>query len=200
MLRDNITGERIGKKQPIPYSEMKELLLDTYELRIKALIAVQYGTASRIGEIIPYTHHFSDGSVTETYGLLKPNIVEHSNYLEFILPVFKNPRRETKNCFISKKETFLIEPILEWLKICGTQVFDLREARARQLIREYTGYSSHYFRHSRAQHLVDIFDYTAYELKDALAHAALETSVAYIVASPRAKIRKIETRLEAGGL
>lgn len=197
MVREAV---RIGKKQPIPYKEVEQLIFDIPELRIRAMVAIQYGTGSRIGELITYTHHLADKSFFETHGLLKKNIIEHDTYYEFIMPAFKNPKTNVKNSLIVKREKFLIEPIMQWLESCPEQVFGLRQSRARQLIKEYTGYSSHYFRHSRAQHLVDIFNFNAYELKDALAHAALDTSVAYVLASPRTKVQKIITRLEQGGI
>ena len=177
---------------PIPYNRLKQLVDEIHDTEVKAFVATQYGTGARIGELIRYTHRYTNGKIHHTAGLLKSKIDEEEKYYSFWIPNFKNANRDQKRAVIVKSEKWLIEPILAHLEYCGEQVFRWKEARARQLVREAIGFSSHYLRHSRAQHLVDLFNFNSYELMDTMGHANLNTSVAYVLASPRERAKKIE--------
>jgi len=118
-----------------------------------------------------------------TQGLLKSNFFIGVNKITWVLPNFKTKRKKrlTKEPFILKEEKLLWGIITSWLDVCGEQVFELKEARVRQLIREVIHpYSSHVLRKSRGTHLADVFGYNAYEIREALGHSSLETGIHYV--------------------
>ena len=93
-------------------------------------------------------------------------------------------------------------------------MFNIRQVRARQLIREQireysdkTGkahlyeHASHALRRSRGTHLAEIFKYNAYEIMEALGHSSLQSGVHYVATAQRKqkmKQRLIELKEENG--
>lgn len=182
-------------KKPIPYTQIKQLIINkVMPLRIKALIAIQYGTGARISEIITYTnapkHKFFQG-------ITKQDIETKENYTEFRLNNLKNKKNTTKIVGIpNKKEAWLLKPIMDWIKFCETNnLFELHESKARKLIKKETGFSSHYLRHSRATHLAQEFGFNAYEIQQTLGHAKLDTSQIYVNSNLEDRIKKMEKNI-----
>jgi|TARA_Y100000034_G_C6889241_1_gene408827 integrase len=175
--------------QSIDYPELMHLLTKPLEPRTRALIAFQYASAARIGELLPYTHKIKDKETDRlvyshyTNGLLKSNFFMGVNKITWRLPNFKtkSKKRLIKEPFVLKEEKVLWDIITSWLANCSEQVFELREARARELIRNVISpYSSHVLRKSRGTHLADLFGYNAYEIREALGHSSLETGIHYV--------------------
>lgn len=198
------------------YDEIKELIKMDMDWRTRALITFQYASGCRIGELLVYKHRLS-GKVSN--GLLKSNITinDKKGIIEWSMPNFKvkNEQKQTKFPFVLKKETIFWNIIKIWLQgskkygvqPCGEQVFDLRQSRARELMRyqfkayaKKTGkwhlknHASHALRRSRGTHLAEIFEYDAYEIMAALGHSSLQSGVHYVATARRKQ--KMEDKLD----
>ena len=154
----------------------------------------------------------------------KIKINEEEGIIEWEMPNFKvkNEAKKTKYPFVLKEETILWNIINIWVngskkfgvEPCQEQVFNIRQVRARQLIREQireyadkTGkthlyeHASHALRRSRGTHLAEIFGYNAYEIMDALGHSSLQSSVHYVATAQRKQKMKdklLEMKEKAG--
>lgn len=151
-------------------------------------------------------------------GLLKSNIKinEEEGIIEWSMPNFKvkNEAKKTKFPFVLKQETIFWNIIKIWVNgsqklgvnPCQEQVFNIRQAHARTLIRtqiqkyaKKTGkegllkHASHAIRRSRGTHLAELFEYTAYEIKEALGHSSLQSGVHYVATAQRKQ--KMKRRL-----
>ncbi len=206
--------------QALEYDEILHLLRPSNRMpfQVRALIAFQYVSAARIGELLKYNHKLVHPNETkkekeyfkkyperankerryiykESDGLLKSKIYRGKNKISWKMPNFKtkNKSKQSKEPFVLREEKLLWTIITLWLKNCGEQVIDLKESRARQLIRRYLkSKSSHILRKSRGTHLANIFNYTSYDIRDALGHVSLETGIHYIsTANRETKMRKI---------
>jgi len=181
----------MSSKRALTYNQIKDLILyKIMPLRIKALIATQYGTGARIGEILPYKNN--KGIMFP--GLQKADIENKEGYYLFRLPNFKNAKKKFKEVGIPKeKEAWLLQPILMWINQCSKEtLFSFHERRARELIKVNAGFSSHYLRHSRATHLAQIFNYNAYEIQQTLGHSKLDTSQIYVDSRLEDRMKKME--------
>ena len=170
----------------IEYQKLAQILTQTPDIRTKALIAFQYASGCRIGELLPYNH--KDGHTTN--GLLKRNIEEIDTpigkRLSWQIPNFKVKKvtRITKIGWVYEQETEIFQAIKQWLAVCSEQVFELREARARELIRNALGkYPSHTLRRSRGTQLVNDYGLSAYDVMEYLGHTSLESTRYYISTS-----------------
>lgn len=179
----------------LTYKEVIALLESPMEARTKALIAFQYASGCRIGELLDYQH--TDGSTTK--GLLKSNVKIDDESISWEMPNFKvaDEKKKLKYPFILKEEGVLWNIIYDWMGRCGEQVFELKQSRARDLIREQIQpHSSHALRRSRGTHLADTFGYNVYEIMDALGHTKMESSLAYVsAASRKSKMKKALERI-----
>jgi len=177
----------------ISYERIKEVIESIPELRVRAMVAAQYGLAARAGELIQYRH--TDGK--ETIGLLRENIQFLNGVWVCNMPNFKNAKQGFKKPFISPRETFVFEPFQAWLKRGGRQVFPLHISRFRSLVKKVLpdGLASHALRHSRATHLAEIFGFNAYEIKAFLGHARLDTSAIYVSQDLSRSAGKMEAML-----
>ena len=198
------------------YDEIKELLKMPMPWRTRALFAFQYASGARIGELIPYTHI---ASKEISLGLQKSEIKinQDEGIIEWEMPNFKvkNEAKKTKYPFVLKEETILWNIINIWVngskkygvEPCQKQVFNIRQVRARQLIREQikkyadkTGkdhlykHSSHALRRSRGTHLAELFKYNAYEIMAALGHSSLQSGIHYVATAQRKQ--KMKDKLE----
>lgn len=192
--------------QVLDYVDLMSILLNPkIEKRTRALIAFQYASAARIGELFKYDHkvkeRIKDKETNElittdktieyiTPGLLKSKFFMGKDKIYWTMRNFKTRNKNylVKNPFVLREEKVLWKVIRWWLNQCEEQVFELKEARARQLIRQaISPYSSHILRRSRGTHLVEIFGYNAYEIKAALGHVSLETGIHYISTANREK-------------
>lgn len=198
------------------YAEIKDLIKTPMEWRTRALITFQYASGCRIGELLQYKHLVSD---KVSSGLLKSNIQinDEKGIIEWSMPNFKtkNEQKQIKYPFVLKKEKIFWNVIHIWLngsekfgvQPCGEQVFDIRQSRARQLIRQQfqayvkksgkshlKGHSSHALRRSRGTHLAEIFKYDAYEIMAALGHSSLQSGIHYVATARRKQ--KMEQKLE----
>ncbi len=64
----------------IPYENVQQLIQEA-EGWIKAYLALQYASASRMGELIAYTHRFKKKVNRKTNGLLKKNFNIKEKYI-----------------------------------------------------------------------------------------------------------------------
>ena len=176
------------ESKALSYQHIQDIINNIPDLRLQAIIATQYSLAARAGELIQYQH---ENGIT-TQGLLKSNIEERTiidpitkqknEILVCTIPNFKNTKQAFKKPFIPKAEPFLYEPFKKWLQVCGEQVFDIKIRRYHYLVTTILpeGYASHALRHSRATHLVEEHNFDAYEIKQFLGHASLDTSSIYV--------------------
>ncbi len=166
----------------IPYDDIKRIIIEAHGW-MKAYLALQYASASRMGELIAYTHRFKTKANRKTDGLLKKNFNLTENYIEWKIPQFKRGKNSVKECFVLKEEEWLYEIIKAWLEICKEQVLPYKIAWSNYTLNGYLrqfGYTTHDLRHSRATHLVTKYGYGAFEIKDLLGHAKLESSAVYV--------------------
>ncbi len=178
----------------LSYQHIQDIVNNIPDLRLQAIIATQYSLAARAGELIQYDH---SNEIT-TQGLLKSNIEKRNNLLVCTIPNFKNSKQAFKKPYITKDEPFLYKPIKKWLDICGEQVFDIKIRRYHKLVTEILpeGYASHTLRHSRATHLAEQFKFNAYEIKQFLGHASLDTSSIYVQQDLSRTANKIKQGVE----
>lgn len=206
------------------YEEIQGLVrMKNLPWRTRALITFQYASGARIGELLLYKHR-NDGSITK--GLLKTNIKvnEEEGVIEWSMPNFKvkNEKKKIKFPFVLKQEKLFWNIIMVWLKgskmrgvePCGEQVFDLKQVRARQLVKKaiidyakssgkwhLKDHASHALRRSRGTHLVEKFKYNAYEVMETLGHSTLQSGIHYVATVNRKeKMREglLEMNKEAG--
>jgi integrase len=182
------------KTKVISYEKIKEIVNSIASPRLSAMVAVQYGLAARAGELITYQHT----SQKQTPGLLKSNITQVGGVWICPIPNFKNAKQEFKRPYISPKEDFIFRPFKFWFDQCDEQVFDLRVARWRELVKGVLplGLASHSLRHSRATHLAEVFGFSAFEIKAFLGHARLDTSAIYVHQDLSKSAGKIEEALK----
>ncbi len=189
------------KHQVIPYEKIEEIILTCSVPRTQALLAFQYASGARVGEMVEYTHQKrvraydpiekkkvwgGEISTFKTSGILKSNFNIQPNIITWSMPNFKNSKTPSKEPFVLVQEAFLFYVIKSWLKTCAEQVFGFSERTARKLIKEeILPLSSHSLRKSRATHLKSVFGYDAYDIMKQLGHAKVETSLAYIDADER---------------
>jgi len=131
-------------REDIPYDLIKRIIIDCPNSRTKALIAFQYATGCRIGELLSYTHKVlkkeikklsreylrkgltlkrtdNDYYYFETRGLLKKMVkVKESNefgrYLDIALNNFKASSIKFKNAFVLEKtEKWLYDALVNWV-------------------------------------------------------------------------------------
>jgi len=183
-----------GREKVIAYDTIKDIILSQKNPRTRAMVAVQYGLAVRAGELIRYKH-----KEIETPGLLKENISFEKGVVSCEIPNFKNTGQPFKVPYIVEVESFLYEPLMNWLNVCGNQVFPIRIARWHQIMRKAlpVSFTSHCLRHSRATHLVEIFGYDAYEIKAFLGHAKLDTSSIYVSRDLKRSAFKISNKIKS---
>jgi integrase len=180
----------------ISYPQMLRILRAKMEMRTRALIALQYASGSRIGELLEYEH--TDGRVTQ--GLLRKNFLINDEGIFWKMPNFKtkDKKKAWKYPFVLKEERLLYKIILMWLKylpVGAERIFEIKESWARKLIRDIIRpYASHALRRSRATHLAEVFNYNVYEISSVLGHSRLDTSMYYVSAAMRKE--KMKKKLE----
>lgn len=138
-------------KQPIEYSELKQLILNCPDKQVQAIMAFQYVLACRIGELFPYRHkpyHFNpkdnipDPETAkrkpfnqreripekeyETFGLTKSSFTEYPDHWEVWIPSFKKGKGKPmfKVGIILKGneyEKWLEEICIGWKNSCPTE-------------------------------------------------------------------------------
>ena len=182
------------ESKALSYEHIQDIINNISDLRLQAIIAAQYSLAARAGELIQYPH--TNG--IQTQGLLKSNIEKRNGLLICTIPNFKNSKQPFKKPYITKDEPFLYKPFKKWLQECQEQVFDLKISRYRELVSTILpeGYASHSLRHSRATHLVEQFKFNAYEIKQFLGHASLDTSSIYVQQDLSRTANKIKQKKE----
>jgi len=187
---------KLEKTKALSYPHIKEVVESIADARTKAMVVTQYALAARAGELIHYRHFkterrrdengklyiFRREFKKETPGLLKENIETSKGRFICTIPNFKTSKQAYRRPFITPKEEFVYRPFKNWLDSCGNQVFNVRISRYRQLVAEALpeGFSSHCLRHSRATHLAQIFNFSAFEIKNFLGHSSLNTSAIYV--------------------
>lgn len=186
----------------IPYSVIKEIIAKTRG-RTKALLAFQYATAARAGELalkyrhVDWKYKWQDGRYVLlnkkkgrlTEGPLIKDFIVRKSGLYWIAPNFKNSRDIIKRPWVFKKEEkWLYDILVKWLrhkkKLKKRHVFGIGERRIRQIVdaelkKKDRGYSSHALRHSRATHIMEISE-NPWTVKSLLGHSRLETTEVYM--------------------
>lgn len=185
--------------EALSYQQIQDILQRIEDKRTQYIIALQYASAARVGEMIEYKHYQKgqDEKPIITHGILRKNIFITPEEISWSMPNFKVKRKDrtTKHPFVLAQEKFLYNIIKDRTLECLTEnVIDLKQSHVRKLIREaIKPYSSHILRRSRATHLVDLFDYNAYDIMYALGHTKLDTSMYYV--AERDTRRKMKTGL-----
>jgi len=194
------------KKKAIDYSTINFILENCVDERTRALIAIQYGFATRAGELASeYIHYYYKDSEEHPFerfvskGPLKQNfnLQNDGDELTFLKPNFK--QKKVKNnekeisevdrftsIVIKKGEPFLFNIIYDWVrsKEYNQPIFDLKQAMIRRLIdkelKQYnSNWSSHWLRQSRAWHIGSATG-DPYAVQAILGHGDLNTSLQYV--------------------
>lgn len=197
------------KTEVISYPLVKRIITKCKVKRTRALLAFQYATAARAGELAwKYWHEVKKFKFVKGRYVVKSRVKEsrlsrgptinsfqvHKLGLSWNAPNFKNRRNAFKKAYVFRKEEFwLFKILVDWLKykksLNKRYLFHLGERRIRQLVdaelKKYDkGFSSHVLRHSRGTHLAELTE-NPFVVKDSLGHARLETSQQYIHLSKR---------------
>tara|TARA_R100000789_G_scaffold28978_1_gene32424 strand:+ start:823 stop:1452 length:630 start_codon:yes stop_codon:yes gene_type:complete len=175
-------------KQPLQYQTIKQIIERQTDKRAKLFLAMQYALASRCGELLPYQHYKTNKQTHqlelahESFGLKKENIYKTKGVWVCEIPNFKNSNQTFKKPFIIPEEEFIFQPFIEWYESDQKHFSDVRERMYRIIVSSCLPFdnASHILRHSRATHLSEIFGFSAYEIKDFLGHANLQTSSVYV--------------------
>jgi integrase len=170
----------------IPYDEVKEII-EQETGWLQAALAIQYAAGSRVGEMIQYENR---SKTKTTKGVLRKSFDIREDGIDWVHPNFKAKKKPDKKPFVRKKEKWLYEIIKKWLEVCAEQVIPLRISWVSENINRVLhqkGYTSHDLRHSRATHLVEIYDYNVFEIQEALGHSKIETSAIYVHSSKMKK-------------
>ncbi len=181
-------------KEPIPYQKIGLMLQEIGDIRTKALVALQYGCAARIGEIIPFRSRtdylHADGSKPETRqlpGVRKADITTMDYYSFVRLNTLKNQKaRQRYSAPIMKSEakplgSLLWNSIKEWMDFHdGETLFPVQGRTARKLIKDSIGLSSHYLRHSRLDHLRVVYNYDEFDLMKVAGHSSMRSTMIYL--------------------
>lgn len=188
------------KHKALTYEQIKNIIEETDNPMVKAMIATQYGLGCRAGELVNYIHNNFVGAkdpIFETKGLLKSNISKQKGTLFFDIPNFKNGTITRKMPYILPEEKFVYDPIVAWLDQCNEQVFPISESYYRRLVRKALpeGFASHSLRHSRATHLT-ARGFSVPELMSFLGHSEPSTSLVYISQDLGRTIGKLRKSLQ----
>lgn len=199
--------------QTLSYKEIMTLLKrtgKTIPMHTGCLIAFQYASGGRMGELLPYTHNIikkikspTTGQMIKrgrtkykTMGLIKENFYKGENKIAWVMPNFKtrNPQRSTKNPFILKEETLLWEIANYWLKHHEehnsrlglkknwgeNQLFPYSRSYAHKIIKEQLRPYSSHILRRSRGTHLAEMGYNAYEIRDALGHIKLESGLSYV--------------------
>lgn len=206
------------KKKAIPYSQIITIIDNCEDPRTQAAIAIQYGFATRVGEIArAYDHYYySKNSEKETVKFVSIGpknkdfaVKNMGSELNFLKPNFKQRKVfEDKDktiiegvdsftsVVIKDLEPYLFSVIYNWVKSKSFNevVFDLKHAMLRRVIdRELKKYNSewstHWLRQSRAWHIGEATG-DPYAVQAILGHGDLNTSLKY-VSGLRTSLRKL---------
>ena len=194
------------KKKAIPYSIINLILKNCPDKRTQALIAFQYGFATRAGELAKeYIHYYYKKSekfepinfVSEGPKNKHFNIQNNETELTFLKPNFKQKKIKGSDntikevdrftsIVIKQGEPYLFDLIYSWVKDkqYNESIFDLKQAMIRRLIdkelKQYDGrWSSHWLRQSRAWHIGEATG-DPYAVQAILGHGDLNTSLKYV--------------------
>jgi len=180
--------------------------METDPYRARPFITFMYGTASRVGELIPYTHIYrkvlGDISFLESPGITKGGVLLGPDGVTITLKNFKNKSRPQKDVFISNKREGWICSIIEDYVVNRPEgtLFNFKRHTALNMIKKELGIRSHDLRHSRLTHLFRHFDYGNYEIKETAGHSSLETSGIYVHLRKKDLKRKLENPVLEEGL
>jgi len=175
------------KKKAIPYSQIMEIIKYCPDSRTQALIAFQYGFATRAGELakeyIPKNKHFAVKNNGEEITFLKPNFKQAK---------LKNSDGEIRGVdrfvsfIIQSGEPYLFSIIYDWLQQVpyNEPIFNLKQAMIRRIIDKQlklhdSDWSSHWLRQSRAWHIGEATG-DPYAVQAVLGHGDLNTSLKYV--------------------
>ena len=201
----------MSKHQVIPYETIEEIIFGlNHDKRTQALVTFQYTSGARIGELLSYkhTHRIMEfnkdkgknvwtGKIEykQTRGLLKSNFSILPHKISWDMPNFKAKSKPFKSPFVLKKEMggLLYIVIKKWLESCGEEVFSIGEKTARNSIKKAVfPLSSHSLRKSRGTHLVEIFNYTVYDVMASLGHTSMGSGLFYVEAvNQEKKMQKV---------
>lgn len=191
--------------QAIPYKTICQIIQTTPEQRTRALLTFAFASGARIGELLKYTHKLKDGREVTTLGLLKENIQVTEDEITWTMPNFKRRLKKTQIWTEGEKtdrsilweETILYNEAVSWLKVCPNQVFEIKESRARQLIREALliyGYKAgdikNLLRHSRATFEADITNGDVFAVNTLLGDSTLNIALTYVHRTSSKKKKK----------
>jgi integrase len=171
----------------------------------RKLIACQYATGCRIGELVIYKHK----NGIETHGLRYERISEHPEYWKLTFPVFKVRQILNEPRYISKHEQWLMNE-LEPLFKQNTQgpVFPFRFSKARQLVKQELRqlgfdeesnlinktFSSHNLRATRITHLINPpLNFNLIEAQEFVCLKRADTIKHYYKSDPLQRLNKFKT-------
>lgn len=178
-------------KEKITYAKMKEIILSCPDKRTQALLAFQFASGGRAGELAyEYSHKEATGRwrspAFESDGARVSSFSLEKGCLTGWVPNFKNHKNKNRRIDVFPEEDWLYEIIRAWLVFrAGKEfLFDIKHARIKGLIdaklkRYNKAWSTHMIRHCRATWIGLTTD-NPFIVKESLGHARLETSTSYV--------------------
>lgn len=178
-------------KQYITYDELLKFILQpNIPDYVRATIVFTYASGSRIGEMLAYNHKKTGLSP----GVKRSDFIVKEEEISWRMPIFKRRKTMFKEPFILKEEKILYTFAKYYLNKCQPNdlVIPYKQTQIRNDIRKYMyPYSSKVLRHSRATHLVELYNYNAWDVMKALGHANIDMSIHYVASHQmRSKIKK----------
>ncbi len=191
-------------KDPLPltYEQTKDWIQNIHHYWPRKLIACQYATGCRIGELTKYKH--KDGTIT--YGLRNEKITEFPDYWRLNFPVFKKRKNLHEPCYLSKNETWLMKQITPLFKEKDFGfLFPFSYGSAIAMVRKETSklgfdegsqipgkkFSSHNIRATRISHLINYFNYNLIEAQKQVRLSRMDTLPHYYKSDHEQRLKKI---------
>ena len=178
-------------KERITYAKMKEIILSCPDKRTQALLAFQFASGGRAGELAyEYSHKEATGlyprPAFESEGAKISSFSAGLDFVSWFVPNFKNHKTQRRKVELFLEEDWLYEIVKAWVVFRGgeTFLFDIKRSRIKGLIdaelkRYNMAWSSHDIRHCRATWIAEKTG-NPYLVKESLGHARLETSTSYV--------------------
>jgi len=153
------TQNNLKERHEIPDPiEIRDNILSIYNERNRALIAVMYISAARIGEIVNNKHHKGRPGITIDNVNMKVLDGQEFLLLRFRNEKAKNKDKQWKDIPISMSDEIdgpLARCFIDYANsVNHDAIFNITTARAWNIMKKELGYNCHWMRHIRITHLV----------------------------------------------
>jgi len=178
IIKYNSNQKKYFRAKVFKYDNIKAIVSGIPNLRDRALIAFLYGTGAR--EVEATTFRKDDLQIQRDVILPEIITAKHRKHPTRITPIYR------------KKESWITEPIIEWHGICRDEMlFGISTRQIRKIGRKYLNSRTHSLRHSRATHLITMFNFGIFELRFFMGWSSTEPAEVYVHLDWRSYAKKL---------